>query len=99
VAKRVNEETPVVGMPLYDLLGTEAQGILRVPPGKICQQDPLPLALSPGRQQALTKLVVHAFLESALSGDGVYGGAYQRFLRRTLPQEIPGVRVEWTKPR
>ena len=92
VATAVNEETPMEDMPLYDLLGSEQEGILRAPPEGICLGKLEP-AMPVGRQHDLTKLAVQAFLGAVFDAAIESRQRDEQYLRATLPREIDAVRV------
>ena len=79
-------------MPLYDLLGSEQEGILRAPPEGICLGKLEP-AMPVGRQHDLTKLAVQAFLGAVFDAAIESRQRDEQYLRATLPREIDAVRV------
>lgn len=93
VAKTVNEETPLDDMPLYRLLGSEQEGFLRVPPGRICLAK-LEAAMSVRRQHDLTTLAVYAFLEAAFATTAEDRQQHSHYLLTTLAGEMSDVRVQ-----
>ena len=94
VGDRVNEALESTSAQLFPLLGTAAEGIIHMPPARICQLDPLPIALSPLRQQTITKLAVLSFLESAFSPDAENRKANTQFLTQTFAKELEEVSVQ-----
>lgn len=98
VADTVNEATPTQDMPLYKLFGSEDEGFLRVPPGKICQQA-LGTAMPVKRQHELTLLAVHAFLEATLRAPKPLAGKHWDYLTTTLPAEIADVKIQLSQER
>lgn len=93
VAKKVNEETPMEDMPLYRLLGSEREGILRAPPEGICL-DTLETAMPVGRQHDLTQLAVLAFLETAFGATAEIRQQNRHYLQTILAREIDGAQVD-----
>lgn len=98
VADTVNEATSTQDMSLYKLFGSEDEGFLRVPPGKICQQA-LGTAMPVKRQHELTTLAVHAFLEAALRTANPLAGEHWDYLTNTLPAEIADVKIQMSQER
>jgi dienelactone hydrolase len=73
------------------LLGTVEQGIDLAGTVELCTVAPLPETLNVLRQQALAKLVVRAFFERSLGALPATRAAADRFLRETLPGELPEI--------
>ncbi len=94
VGDRVNETLDSTSAQLFPLLGTAEEGILHLSPAPICQLNPLPTALSPLRQQAITKLAVLSFLESTFSRNAENRKSNTRFLSQTFARELKEVSVQ-----
>ncbi len=97
VGDRVNETLDSTSAQLFPLLGTADEGILHLSPARICQQNPLPTALSPLRQQAITKLAVLSFLKSAFDLDAGSREVNTRYLRQTFAKELKEISVQWSQ--
>ncbi|WP_101756571.1 CocE/NonD family hydrolase [Oceanicoccus sp. KOV_DT_Chl] len=74
--------------PWFDLLGTPEQGINYQSTNELCQQNPLPKAINPLRQQQISRLVVSSFFDSQFSPSPENKTAADTFLQQTLPQEF-----------
>jgi hypothetical protein len=82
---------------LYDLLGSEDEGILQNMENRLCLMDPLPEAMSPLAQQRVVTLAVQGFLESVLNPDAGARAENEAFLQARLAKEFDGVTVERAK--
>jgi predicted dienelactone hydrolase len=83
---------------LFDLLGSEDEGIMRIMENPLCRMDPLPVAMSPLAQQRIVTLAVQSFLESVLNPDDRVRAENEAFLRTRLAKEFDGVMVERAVP-
>ncbi|TCO75416.1 alpha/beta hydrolase family protein [Chromatocurvus halotolerans] len=57
----------------------------------ICSDDTLPPTMHVLRQQRITQVAVRAFLDSVLHADPAVRSAATRYLRESLPRELPDV--------
>ncbi|MEP6388774.1 MAG: CocE/NonD family hydrolase [Halioglobus sp.] len=72
-----------------EILGGAEQGVDADFPNDLCVMDPLPQALNVLRQQMIAQVVVTAFFQAQLGADERIRSAAQRYLQRTLAQEVP----------
>ena len=79
---------------LYDLLGSEQEGIVRDEEVKLCRMDPLPEAISPLVQQRITTLAVRGFLDSIFAPGDTQRSEAVAYLQASLAHENTGVSVE-----
>lgn len=57
----------------------------------ICSDEALPSTMHVLRQQRITQVAVRAFLDSVLQADPAVRSAARRYLRESLPRELPDV--------
>ncbi len=76
----------------FPQLGGSDEGLLDAVDATLPCEVRFDEAMSAGRQQALTILAVHAFLESHFADDPSEKASQARFLERTLTEELPEVR-------
>lgn len=65
----------------------------------ICSDDTLPPTMHVLRQQRITQVAVRAFLDSVLQADSAVRSAATRYLRESLPRELPDVSFLADSPR
>jgi len=86
------------GTDLYELLGSEQEGVLRNMKNELCLMDPLPPAMSPLEQHRITMLAVRSFLESVLNHDAAQQARFRDYLQTGLARDFDGVSVERSHP-
>lgn len=65
----------------------------------ICSDDTLPPTMHVLRQQRITQVAVRAFIDSVLQADPAVRSAATRYLRESLPRELPDVSFLADPPR
>lgn len=73
-------------------MGREEDGVLRAEPPRLCA-EPLPPAMNPVRQQQLTTIAVHSFLESLFSPNEIKRRTAAAFLDQRFAAEVTAVSV------
>lgn len=79
--------------PWFHLLGSKEDGIIDNIKPKLCQQDPLPLAMNPLRQHQLTILAIGSFFQSQFAHNETMRAKHQQYLLKTMEEELSDITV------
>ena len=74
-------------------LGTAEQGVVAIEEKPLCALNPLPGAINPIHQQALTTLVVASFLQCHLTRDEALRNQHCDYLLHEAATELPDIRI------
>jgi len=74
-----------------DLLGSPEIGIRTDAEPELCTHEAMPEAMNVLRQQMISKVAVRAFLDSVLALSSPQRAEAARYLRETMPRELPEV--------
>jgi len=81
----------VIGGPLYELLGSEEQGVDYNAVNELCLTDPLPVAMNVLRQHMISSVVVSAFFQSQFSVNAAERDSARLYLSRSMEKELAEV--------